>query len=934
MPPTRLLPLGMLFLLVVSVHAQSTALDSLHQQISSRRDTVQVNVLLDIGWTHWDQHVYDSTVHYCQRAIQLAEALDFGQGIADGHYLTALTYTNDSDYKEALKWYDLTLAVYRKYQLSFDQFYFFANIGSSYTLLQQPSEAIAYFDSARIYLDSTVNDHRLRWTEVMGLFYDQQNQFEKALEYRRQGWKEAVAHAGLEYQLFHLYDLAYQFETLDQHDSAIHYLQLALPLVDSTKIRYMEWSVKACLGICWLEKGEYAQGLAFLEEAEPIGKAFDATLCCGNTAYQAKALVMLGRGDEAEPYLARARAQLPEIKGLGDRKNVLTAFYDVYKHTGQLDSALLVHEQLMVLKDTIAQQAYRRDIAEMEVRYATEAKEYEIARQQSKLARQRLLLWGLALGTLLLISLVIVYRRYYHEKQRAAALLATQNEQLQHLDRAKSTFFANISHEFRTPLTLIMGPLEEAIDTVREFSLRDQLLIARRNAQHLLQLVVELLDLSRLEAGTLRIQKEPVQVLPRLRRLVEAFRSLATQKQIELRMEAQFDEDLTILIDGPKLDKIVTNLLGNALKFSPKDSQVTWRARWQSTTDDQGVLEVDISDEGPGISEEEQVDIFERYYQGRQDQPPQGGTGIGLALARELATAMNGELTVSSRLQQGSTFRLRLPAGCTTAVPVSETVAKLGENSAVPYQSPASTERPALLVVEDQPDMQEYLRHVLSPHFYTYVTGDAETAYRQLERAPFDLILSDLMLPGEDGLALLKRIRQGQTIFQQLPFIMLTARAGQEELLTSLRLGVDDYLTKPFQAQELIARLHNVLENYRARLSQEADTGDHSATAVFLQDAEELVKAHLADSEFTVKKMARHLAQSQRKLERIIKEHTGLTPVAFIREIRLRTAYTLLKTGALRNVSEVGQSTGFPSAAHFSRVFSQRFGVNPSEVSG
>ena len=926
----RYLLIGILILAGLRLEAQAADYDSLYQSLAVQQDTYRIKTLLELGWGYWGDYYYDSAKHYAQRVID--ESVSFPFGEADAHYLMALSYTNSEEYEEAVRWYERTLAVYERHDLPLRKFYFYANVGNCYTMLKQPDMAISRYDSARLFMDTTIHDHRLRWTELMGLFYDSQHDYEKALEFRRQGWQEAHAHAPLGYQLYHLYDLAYQFETLDQHDSAIHYLDLALPLVDSTGDRYMEWSVVACLGVCWLEKGEYAKGLAYLEEAEPLAEEIEAALCCGNTAYQAKALVMLGRGDEAEPYLEQAREQLPSVENLVDRRNVLQAFYDVYKHTGQLDSALVVQEQLIVLNDSVAQQAYRRDIADMEVRYETEAKENQIARQAAQLTNQRILLWGLAIGAGLLIALLVLYRRYYREKQRAAQLLEERNAQLQQLDVAKSQFFANISHEFRTPLTLIMGPIEEAIDSIREFSLRDQLLIARRNAQKLLLLVEELLDLSRLEAGSLRLQYEPILIRPRLRRLVEAFKSLALSRPITLETDLPLDEELALQIDGPKLDKIINNLLGNALKFAPAESRVTCRAKWEATTADSGILEVVVEDEGPGIAAEDLLHIFERYYQGGRHRNPQGGTGIGLALAQELAEAMNGTLSVRSAEGIGSTFVVRLPLQIAATAALSTDQAASPSAQAIHYQSPTSVERPALLVVEDQPDMQQYLQHVLSPHFYTEVVGDAEKGLDRLERGSFDIILSDLMLPGMDGLELLERVRAGKTTFQHLPFIMLTARAGQEERLDSLRLGVDDYLTKPFEAEELIARLHNVLENYRSRQGEEPPEGELSASAAFLQRAEATVKAHLADANFTVGALARELAQSQRNLERIIKEHTGLTPVAFIREIRLQRAYALLKGKALDSVSEVGQATGFPSAAHFSRVFSKRFGVSPKRV--
>ncbi|RME99908.1 MAG: helix-turn-helix domain-containing protein [Bacteroidetes bacterium] len=925
MPMSRhLLPIILLFTTCLS-WAQAVDFDSLYAVLRTQRDTNRINSLRALGWGYWQEDRHDSARHYAQLVIE--EAVAFPPGLADGHYLMAISYTNDYAYEKAIDWYEKALAIYKRYDLPLKHFYLYLNVGSCFTLLDRYEEAILRFDSARLYLDPTEDDHRLRWAEVMGLFYDHQREYEQALRYRLIGWQEARAHASPDLQLYRLYDLAYQFETLDQHDSAIHYLQLALPLVDSTQNSTMEWSVKACLGICWIEKAEYSRGLAYLEEAEVLAKNLETALCCGNTAYHAKALVMVGRAAEAAPYLAKARNQLHQIEDDIDRRNVLQAFYDVYKATAQYDSAMVTLEQLMELKDHITERTNRKAIADMEVRYATQAKEHQIVQQATQLSKQRILLWCLTFGLLLSVSLVILYRRYYLEKQRTAALLAEHNEKLQQLDAAKSRFFANVSHEFRTPLNLIIGPLEEAIDYVRELSLRKQLIIARRNASQLLGLVEELLDISRLRKGKLTLHLKAVQLLPRLNRLLESYRSVAMAKSIRLQTDFELEEELTVLLDGPKFDKIINNLIGNALNFTPAGGSVQCVATWNMDH-----LEVQVHDDGPGISATDLPYIFERYYQGSAARNPRGGTGIGLALSRELAQAMAGSLTVSSEEGLGSTFVLRLPLQQTMAVMAVSLEGPTIPYAGTDYQSPHSPERPALLVIEDQVDMQQYIHHILSPHFYTHIVGDAESGLRCLERKSFELILSDLMLPGMNGLALLQHIRESKTVFCNIPFLILTARVEQEKRLYSMDLGADDYLNKPFQAEELIARLRNIWTNYHNRQQSRQDNTERSAADIFLQQVESLVQTHLADSSFNVKILAQKMAQSQRNLERMIKLHTGLTPAAFIREIRLRKAYQLLHKGVLASVSEVGHATGFPSAAHFSRIFSQRFGVSPKEV--
>ena len=393
-----------------------------------------------------------------------------------------------------------------------------------------------------------------------------------------------------------------------------------------------------------------------------------------------------------------------------------------------------------------------------------------------------------AVAYLVLLALLAwLYRRYYRQNRELAALLAERNELLRERERTRSTYFAHISHEFRTPLTLILGPLSEAIDRVREFSLREQLRMAHRNAGQLLRLVEELRARSRLEADRLKIDPASDAPIPK----------------------------------------------------------VTAHAR---------------PDRSPG-----------------------------------LAPAMAAES----------------------------------------FQSPASAERPAVLVIEDRADMRNYLRHLLVPHFHVSTVDTTRAAQRLLERGRFQLVLTGLMLPGEDGIAFLERVRSGQTVYRHIPFIILTARASPAERQTCLRLGIDDFLTKPFEATELIARIHNVLRNRETRgVAHPAFAKERSVGEQLVRNAETAVNRHLDDSDFGATQLARSLGYGLRSLERRLKEYTGLSPARFIREIRLRAAYRLLEQGHKDNVSEVGLATGFASAAHFSRVFSRRFGVPPSEVLG
>ena len=561
-------------------------------------------------------------------------------------------------------------------------------------------------------------------------------------------------------------------------------------------------------------------------------------------------------------------------------------------------------------------------------------------------------------GTAVLVQIMIysvglAYRRSLNRKrEREAELTALRDRseiaRMRDLEDVKARFFANVSHEFRTPLTLISGPLEQAYDrmtgnerdggaislTSRDYS------ILRSSVDRLRKLVDQLLALSQLESGKVFLKLRKGGVVSFIRRQVLAFVSLAEQGNVSL--DTCFpDENRDAFYDADKLETIVVNLVANAIKYAPGRGRVSVKLAME-----EAYITLEVTDNGPGIPPDQLDHIFERFY--RVDGTGVEGSGIGLALTKELVDVYGGTISVSSAVGKGTTFRLRLPCALTTLPPgvLADDAARIPEmRPALPDLSDRTDKREfagdgdaVVLVVEDSPELRDFIAAVLSPHYQVLEATDGEAGERMaLEHVP-DLVVSDVMMPKKDGFALCHALKNNPKT-NHVPVILLTAKADRQSTLSGLNQGADDYLAKPFDPKELRLRIRNLLEG-RERIWQHfqsldltllPDVDDRSVEDRFLQQVIGCIKNRLADEALSVDQLAREVGYSRSQLTRKVKALTGKTPNKLISEMRLHEARRLLRKRA-GSVSEIAYSVGFSNLSYFAKSFRSEFGSLPSEV--
>lgn len=548
------------------------------------------------------------------------------------------------------------------------------------------------------------------------------------------------------------------------------------------------------------------------------------------------------------------------------------------------------------------------------------------------------------------------------ELARERDTVARQIDRLQELEQDRSRFFANVSHEFRTPLTLIQGPLEdlgEGLHGRLPDRAREQVDLALRNARRMLRLVEQLLGIARAESGRLTLQARRGDLGDFLRRTIRRFQPAAARKGIRLDLETP-PEAVPVWFDPDHMEKIVSNLVGNALKFTPQGGRVEVELEVEPEGDGSVVLEV--SDDGPGIPADELPRIFDRFHRaGGGTSQAQPGAGIGLALTRELVRLHHGEVGVESRPGQGSRFRVRLPRGrahlLETEIVTGEEAAFLdrvdelaeepvgfvdefpGEEEPPPAgdPQPVGEDVTSVLIVDDHPEVRAYLRRHLERRYRVVQARDGIEALELARRWTPDLIVSDVMMPKMDGIALCEALRADPDL-EFVPLILLTAKAGSDSRIAGLEEGADDYLTKPFNIGELEARIDNLIAS-RRRLKAHFATAVSSIApkrlrvepeeTVFLERVREAIAAGLEDVDFGAEELARDVGQSRATLYRRLKELVERSPMDLIRSARLEQAARLLREGE-GAVGEIAYAVGFRSLAYFSTCFKERYGVTPS----
>lgn len=576
-------------------------------------------------------------------------------------------------------------------------------------------------------------------------------------------------------------------------------------------------------------------------------------------------------------------------------------------------------------------------------------------------------IWNMWFAYIFYIAIILAVLLYLRRESLNRQKLKTQfelekvkRESEENLNHAKLQFFTNISHEFRTPLTLIMGPVNRIINNYKlDNKLQGQLDLIKNNSERLLRLINQILDFRKIEAGQLKFTPTNSDLVDCCKGVFRCFNEHAKHRSFNYIFEANSPK-LNIDIDTEKVDKIVFNILSNAFKYTPDEGKIVLSIKTHSnaSTDKNDAdysfgdaqlnefIEISVSDNGNGIEKDKLAKIFERFYQ--LENTNIEGSGIGLALAKEYINIHRGVLLINSAVNKGTTVRVRLPIR-QTATDTNKTLeASLVYNDKQtipetysPEENLVNTESKyrdsLILIVEDNNELLDYLANVLGDNFKVVKAKNGMEGLEMVNSTFPDLIISDIMMPKMDGIELCESIKKDiQT--SHIPVILLTALETIKDRISGLNSGADAYVSKPFSDKLLIAQIINLLESRKKLRESFADINDEWQTDSTFMDMDnklilkaiEVAEANLLNSEFTIDNLADELNLSRTTLHRKLKSLTNQSATEFIRHIRLKKAVKLLQLKT-HKVNEVGYAVGFNSHNYFTTSFKKQFGVSPSE---
>jgi signal transduction histidine kinase/DNA-binding response OmpR family regulator len=608
---------------------------------------------------------------------------------------------------------------------------------------------------------------------------------------------------------------------------------------------------------------------------------------------------------------------------------------------GYPDRAIKRYKKYIQAKDSLDRQIKTQEFSELELKFELENIDKKTSRWQKKvlaeLQRQKIIRNSFIIfACFLLIVFFLIYRNYSN-KQKANRKIYEANKKLHEADKMKLRFFTNVSHELRTPLTLLVSPLERICKKYTGTEDEQQINTILKNANKLKNLIDQQLDISKIDSKNLALEKDYHDFNKLFITQASMFNSLAEDKHINFQVFPE-NKELVFSFDKERIGHVITNLLSNALKFTPEKGKVEAR----TYKNDNSVI-MSIKDTGIGIPEKDIDKIFERFYQANNTNGDSyGGTGLGLNIVKEYIELHKGNISVKSKLGEGSEFIVKIP--------LDQYLAELDKKSSIELlesieektsikseNNTISRANETILIVEDNKDLRNYLTSIFQERYKVIEASNGELGKQIAVNENPDIVISDVMMPICDGFQFTKYLKSKMET-SHIPIILLTAKAQQHDKIAGYQQGADDYISKPFNEEELKLKVHNILltrKQYREKFKKNfiikpSTVETHSLDEKFLIQVTNVVETHISNSNFTVEELCNDVSMSRRSLYGKLKALTDMNPSQFIRTIRLKRASQLLSQKA-GSISEIAFKTGFENTSYFTKCFKETFNKLPSE---
>lgn len=995
MPKLKVLCLVLLLLPAVITGQQN--IDSLQRRLNTSDKVEKINTLNELSYA-LSTSEYDKSLEYAIEALKLSEQQGYLKGIADAHWNLGDNYCISSEYTKAIEHTTKALEIYSQLKIEEKTGFTLNLLGTIYQELALYDKALDYFMQARkVYEKNGIEAKMASIFSNISIIYSIQGRFDLSREYYRKALKIDLKNKNYSGVAISYANIANTYLDEKQFRTAVQYYDSIVPLLIKTRDYYSLGSVYNLFGGIYFELNKSDKAIELFNlSIETSLKVNDLSQILNTYVALARVYYDNGNLNMSFFYGEKALNLAKQVKRNYSYASVYSILTKINSAKGDYKKALECQEKFIQYNDSLKQNELSQKLLSIQTQYETERKEQQINSlhkendlKNTRLSRQRVVIFLVVITLLLsILLLVFILNRYRLKHQANKALeqknqeietqkqqiveinhkLSLQASELKKLDEAKSRFFTNISHEFRTPLTLITGPLEVLISQTTDEQLNTEYNLMLRQAKRLLTLVNQLLELSKLEKGVIRLVLTYDDFNRFIRTLTGAYTSLAKELKIELFFQSP-NQELNIWFDKDKVEKIITNLISNAFKFTPTGGKIAVSLIENSET---GMADIVISDTGTGIAQEHLRYIFDPFYQASSaTNKTFEGTGIGLALVKEFVHLHHGKISVNSKPGTGSDFKVQLPLEISVYAKdeffENETVAENSSGAIIisdqhhetqnegdePAVSPSSRPftdnaierkhringrgKTIILIVEDNEDMRRYITRNLPDDYQVLEATDGKQGIEKANEVTPDIIIADIMMPNMDGIEMVRILKNDERT-SHIPVIFLTAKASDESRFEGLETCADDYITKPFNVRELSLKIRNQIfsrqklrEKFEKSISVEpSELAQNSIDEQFLQRALQIIEKNIDNFDYNAEKFAEDIGMSRSTLHRKLIALTNQPATEFIRTIRLKRAAQLLSKNTA-SVSEIAYQTGFGNLSYFTKCFKEQFGKNPSE---
>ncbi len=966
----------------------------------------KARALLNMAKAHTQLSNYEEALGYYNDALQLFEAINEPGEAARAYGSRGGMFIRKSEYEKARDDFNKSLAIYQEVGDQKGLINANSNFGVLYEYRGRYRESLVYFLKGLEIskgLPEGKDPQTMNLFVNLGIIYGHLQLFDRALEYYLKGLamaddlndnlaqanvnngigiiyneqgknKDAISHYEKSLALYKkmgikmriglvMNNIAVAYTDMEDFENALKFHYQSLPIQEEEGNSSDIVQSLRNIGEVYQLKGDFNKAIDFYQRALRT----DSSDGNQGVAYRklGEVYTHLKAYDTAELYLKKALVLEDAMDSKTGQMQVYKALSVLFESMGVHATSLFYYKRFTEVKDSLLARRENDQFKELQTIYETELKEQQLVTKQQELdilqqQKKIDLFWRnvFLIGFILLgIGIIFVYKYLRLRNERKQNLLTVQtelNDQLTQIDQMKSQFFANISHEFRTPLTLILGPIDELIQATHEEKAIHRLQLMKSNAQRLQKLINQMLDLSKVDMGKLELMASQQDIIALSKGIFFSFQSLSKKNQIAQKFDCP-EEQIFLFFDQEKMEQILMNLLSNAFKFTGEMGEVSMSLKRIESKHRPGV-EITIKDTGVGIAKDHLPYIFDRFFQvSKADIKEHEGTGIGLALTRELTLLHKGTIEVESEIGEGTSFRLWFPSGkehlsenqivSIRTAPIKreydDNEQDLQSTVYAKDRNPDSPEpgegKPLILIVEDHKDLRKYIKDGFGNDYNIIEASNGQEGVEMALGEIPDLIISDVMMPKMDGYNLCKVLKTNIKT-SHIPIILLTAKTEEKHKIQGLENEADDYLVKPFNTKELGVRVKNLILTRKKLQSlfktsvivSPKEVEVNSMEEVFLQKLMDYMEENVSNETFGVEQLSGMMAMSRVHLHRKMQAIMNCTPSSFIQRFRLERAKDLLGKNA-GTIAEISYAVGFSSPTYFTKCFKEYYGCTPKE---